>query len=125
MTFAASAGAVLAKWTYKRSTRSNPGWRRSVRTGFRRKFLCRNFDLLLTSKITDKTSVLAEVVIGEGDAQSFGLELARALLKYDYNDHFHFSAGRYHTTIGFYNRVSQRALVANNGGSPSRHGACR
>jgi hypothetical protein len=59
--------------------------------------------LFLTSKLNDKTSVLAEIVIGESDAQSFDIELARALLKYDYNDHLRLSVGRYHTGIGYYN----------------------
>lgn len=66
-------------------------------------FYTGDFDLFLTSKITDKTSVLAEIVIGEGDGQRFDVELARALLKYDYNDHLRMSFGRYHTGIGFYN----------------------
>jgi hypothetical protein len=66
-------------------------------------FYTGDFDLLLTSRINDKTSVLAEVVIGEGDAQSFGVDLERVLLKYDYNDHFKMSLGRYHTGIGYYN----------------------
>ncbi len=66
-------------------------------------FYTGDFDLFLTSKITDKASILAEIVIGEGDAQHFDVELARALLKYDYNDHLRLSAGRYHTGISFYN----------------------
>jgi hypothetical protein len=66
-------------------------------------FYTGDFDLLLTSRINDKTSVLAEVVIGEGDAQSFGVDLERVLLKYDYNDHLKMSLGRYHTGIGYYN----------------------
>ncbi|SRR6266496_1926143 len=51
-------------------------------------FYTGDFDLLLTSRITDKASVLAEVVIGEGDAQRFGVDLERTLFKYDVNDHF-------------------------------------
>jgi len=39
-------------------------------------------DLLLTSKISDRTSFLSEIVFDEGDAQSYDLELARILLKY-------------------------------------------
>jgi hypothetical protein len=66
-------------------------------------FYTGDFDLFLTSKLTEKASVLAEIVIGEGDAQSFDLELARALLKYDYNDHLRLSAGRYHTGVSYYN----------------------
>jgi len=49
-------------------------------------FYTGDFDLLLTSRINDKASVLAEEVIGEGDAQSFDVDLERILLKYDYND---------------------------------------
>lgn len=66
-------------------------------------FYTGDFDLFLTSRINDKTSVLAEIVIGEGDAQSFDVDLERVLLKYDYNDHLKMSFGRYHTGIGYYN----------------------
>src|SRR3984893_4060023 len=61
------------------------------------------FDLLLTSRLTDKASVLGEIVFGEQDAQLFGVDLQRVLLKYDYNDHLKMSFGRYHTGIGYYN----------------------
>ena len=66
-------------------------------------FYTGDFDLFLTSRINDKISVLAELVITEGDAQSFGVGLDRMLLKYDYNDHLKMSFGRYHTGIGYYN----------------------
>src|SRR6202047_4826701 len=66
-------------------------------------FYTGDFDLLLTSRINDKTSVLAEIVFGEEDAQKFGVDLERVLLKYDYNDHLRMSFGRYHTGIGYYN----------------------
>ena len=66
-------------------------------------FYTGDFELFLTSKLTEKASVLAEVVVGEGDGQSFSVELGRALLKYDHNDHLRLSAGRYHTGIGYYN----------------------
>jgi len=50
-------------------------------------FYTGDFDLLLTSRISERASVLSETVLGEGDAQSFGVDLERVLLKYDYNDH--------------------------------------
>jgi hypothetical protein len=56
-------------------------------------FYTGDFDLLLTSRINDKTSVLSEIVFGEGDAQSFSVDLERVLLKYDYNDHLKMSFG--------------------------------
>jgi hypothetical protein len=60
-------------------------------------------DLLLTSKLGDRTSFLSEISFEERDAQSYKVELARVLLKYDYNDHLRMSFGRYHTGIGYYN----------------------
>lgn len=66
-------------------------------------FYTGDLDLLLTSRISEKASVLSEVVIGEGDAQSFGVDLERVLFKYDYNDSLKMSFGRYHTGVGYYN----------------------
>ena len=66
-------------------------------------FFTGDFDLFLTARISDRASVLSEIVFGEGDAQSFNVDLERVLLKYDYNDHLKMSFGRYHTGIGYYN----------------------
>jgi hypothetical protein len=66
-------------------------------------FYTGDFDLLLTARINDKTSVLSEIVFGEEDAQKYGVDLERMLFKYDYNDHLRMSFGRYHTGIGYYN----------------------
>ena len=66
-------------------------------------FYTGDFDLLLTARVTDKASVLSEIVFGEGDAQKFGVDLERVLFKYDYNDHLRMSFGRYQTGIGYYN----------------------
>jgi len=66
-------------------------------------FYTGDFDLFLTSKISDKASVVSEIAFGEGDAQSFNVDLERFLLKYDFNDHLKMSFGRYQTGISFYN----------------------
>jgi hypothetical protein len=73
--------------------------------GSRGNFYTGNFDLLLTSRVfeSDRASVLAEIAFGEGDAQTFGVDLERVLFKYDFNDHARISLGRYHTGIGYYN----------------------
>jgi len=47
--------------------------------------------------------VLAELVFGEQNAQTFGIDLERVLFQYDWNDHLKMSFGRYHTGIGYYN----------------------
>jgi hypothetical protein len=70
--------------------------------GSHRNFYTGDFDLLLTARINDRASVLSKVVFGEEDAQKFGVDLERVLLKYDYNDHLRISFGRYHTGIGYY-----------------------
>jgi len=59
--------------------------------------------LLLTSRISDKASVLAEFEFEEEEAQAYSVSLERILLKYDYDDHLKMSFGRYHTGIGYYN----------------------
>lgn len=66
-------------------------------------FFTGDFDLFLTSKLSDRTSVLGEIVFQEGDAQSYKLDLRRVLLKFDFNDHLKMSFGRYQTGIGYYN----------------------
>jgi hypothetical protein len=66
-------------------------------------FYTADFDLLLTASISDKASLLSEITFGEGDAQEFGVDLERVLLKYDYSDHLKLSFGRYHTAVGYYN----------------------
>lgn len=66
-------------------------------------FFIGDFDLLLTSRITDKASVLSEVVIGEEDAQAFSIDLERVLFQYEHNDRLKIALGRYHTAIGYYN----------------------
>jgi len=66
-------------------------------------FYTGDLDLLLTARINDKASVLSEIAIGEGDAQTYSVDLERVLFNYDYNDHLRMSFGRYQTAIGFYN----------------------
>jgi hypothetical protein len=66
-------------------------------------FYTGDFDLFLTSRLSDKASVLSEIDFEEGDAQSFKVDLRRMLFKYDANDHLRFSFGRYQTGIGYYN----------------------
>src|SRR5947209_5942706 len=57
-------------------------------------FATGDFDLFLTSRINDKTAFLSEIVFEAADAQSFNVNLARALLTYDHNDYFKVSLGR-------------------------------
>jgi hypothetical protein len=66
-------------------------------------FYSGDFGLFLTSRLTNKASVLSEIIFEEGDAQTYSVDLRRMLLKYDYNDHLKMSFGRYQTNVGYYN----------------------
>ncbi|HVR25073.1 MAG TPA: hypothetical protein VMU26_17320 [Candidatus Polarisedimenticolia bacterium] len=50
-------------------------------------FYTGDFGLFVTSKPTDKTSVLSGIVFAVDDAQSYKVDLGRLLLKYDCNEH--------------------------------------
>jgi hypothetical protein len=54
-------------------------------------FYTGDFGLFLTSRLTNKASVLSEIIFEEGDAQRYNVDLRRMLLKYDYNDHLKMS----------------------------------
>src|ERR1700733_14826273 len=66
-------------------------------------FYTGDFGLFLTSQLTEKASVLSEIVFEDGDAQTYKVDLRRQLLKYDYSEHLKMSFGRYQTNIGYYN----------------------
>ncbi|MFZ0954977.1 MAG: hypothetical protein WAN60_01440 [Candidatus Sulfotelmatobacter sp.] len=66
-------------------------------------FYSGDFGLFLTARLTAKASVLGEMVFEEIDAQRYKVDLRRMLLKYDYDDYFKLSFGRYQTSVGYYN----------------------
>jgi hypothetical protein len=67
-------------------------------------FTLGQFNLFINSKLSDKFSVLSEVVTEADSATNqFGIELERLLLNYHYSDNFNVGFGRYHTSIGYYN----------------------
>jgi hypothetical protein len=66
-------------------------------------FYTGDFDLFLAAKIGDRASVLSEIAFGEGDHQTFNMDLERFLLHYEFNDHLKISFGRYQTGLSFYN----------------------
>lgn len=72
-------------------------------------FYTGDFDLFLHSRLTEKTSVLADITFEEADAQSYKVDLRQALLKYEMNDHLKISLGRYQTGIGYYNTAFRSA----------------
>jgi hypothetical protein len=78
-------------------------FRASNQKGTTNSFALGQLDLFLTSRLSEKFSVLGELIVEAGADNAFSFEIHRLLLRYTPNDYFNFSAGRYHTAIGFYN----------------------
>ena len=67
-------------------------------------FVLGQFNLFITSRLSDRFSTLAEVVTEADSANNnFSIELERMMLQYKPSDLFQLGIGRYHTSIGFYN----------------------
>jgi hypothetical protein len=66
-------------------------------------FQAGEFDLFMSSKLSDKLSFISEVVLGPDDTNQFGIDIERYQLTYKANRYFAASAGRFHTSIGYYN----------------------
>jgi len=61
------------------------------------------FDLFMSSKLSDTISFLSELVVGSDPTNEWGLDIERLQLTYKPSPYFEISAGRYHTSIGYYN----------------------
>jgi hypothetical protein len=57
-------------------------------------------ELLITSQVTDKLSVLAEIIHASDGGT---VEIDRLMLRYQFNDYFHLSAGKLYTPLGLWN----------------------
>ena len=66
-------------------------------------FQAGEFDLFITSKLSERLGFLAEVVLGPDDTNYFGVDIERYQLTYKANPYFAATAGRFHTSIGYYN----------------------
>jgi len=79
------------------------GWSGSDQKGSTNSFALGQYNLFITSRLTDRASFLAETVLEVDSKNQFGIDPQRLLLIYTVNDALNFSFGRYHTGIGFYN----------------------
>ena len=78
-------------------------YRASTQKGTTTYFALGQLDLFITSKLSERFSVLSELILVANQQNQFSIEVHRLLLKYQPNDYFSLSAGRYHTAIGYYN----------------------
>ncbi len=67
------------------------------------------FNLFMTSKVTDRVSVLAELIFEYDPTNAIHPDLERMLINYSVNDYLNLSAGRFHTDIGYYNTAYHHA----------------
>jgi hypothetical protein len=62
-----------------------------------------SLDLFMTGSLSDRVSVLGEVLFIPQHDNSITPDVERLLLQFKYNDYFTFAIGRYHSSIGYYN----------------------
>jgi hypothetical protein len=62
-----------------------------------------SFDMFLTSRLSDKVSVLGEVLFIAQSDNSINADIERLVLQYRANDYLSVGIGRFHTSIGYYN----------------------
>ncbi len=72
-------------------------------TGTSNAFAIGQFNLFITSKISDHLGVLAEAVVEADQLNTVGIDLERMLVHWASSDYLNVSVGRYHTAIGWYN----------------------
>jgi hypothetical protein len=66
-------------------------------------FTLGQLDLHLASALSRKVSYFAELTFTAQPTAGYTVEVERNIIRYDYNDYFKISFGRYHTPIGYWN----------------------
>jgi len=66
-------------------------------------FALGQFNLFMTSRLSPRAGILAELVVEPGEDNSVGVDLERLLFNYSVSDSLNFSVGRYHSSIGYFN----------------------
>ncbi|HEX4948812.1 MAG TPA: hypothetical protein VFZ34_19200 [Blastocatellia bacterium] len=62
-----------------------------------------NLDLLLTSQLSERLSVLGELNLSVDATGAYKIEPERLFLQYNHNDYLNIAVGRYHNAVGYYN----------------------
>lgn len=66
-------------------------------------FQAGEFDLYVSSKISDHLDFVGEMVFGWDQTNYLGVDIERYQLTWKQNEYFQISGGRYHSAIGYYN----------------------
>ncbi|HEX4603370.1 MAG TPA: hypothetical protein VH724_05200 [Candidatus Angelobacter sp.] len=88
------------------------GWNTSDLKGSTNSFALGQFNLFITSRLTDKATFLSETVIeADHGTNDFGIDLERMELIYAVNDRLNLQFGRFHTDIGYYNTAYHHSAL--------------
>jgi hypothetical protein len=79
------------------------GYVASDQKGKTNSFRISSLDLFMTGALTDRVSVLGEVLFIPVQDNSIDIDVERLLLQYKHNDFLNVGIGRYHPSIGYYN----------------------
>jgi hypothetical protein len=72
-------------------------------------FTIGDFDLFTNMKISERWSVLGELLVTSDETNEFSVELDRFLFTYRHNQYFKISFGRFSTALGYYTNAFHRA----------------
>jgi hypothetical protein len=78
-------------------------WGATNQPGVPNSFALGQFALFVTTALSERVNVLAEIVMEASRNTRVVTDLERLQLTFRLDDHLHLSGGRYHTGIGFYN----------------------
>jgi hypothetical protein len=73
-------------------------------------FALGQLDGFITATIAEHVNVLTEVVVEADDRNAFGVDVERLLIQFVINDYLRVAAGRYHTSLGYYNTAYHHGL---------------
>jgi hypothetical protein len=88
---------------------SDIGFTDSDQKGAHSTFSQGSFNMFMTSRVTDRVSVLAELLFEYDPTNAIHTDLERMLISYTVNDYLNFTGGRFHTSIGYYNTAYHHA----------------
>ena len=77
--------------------------------GSPRSFNIGDFDLFTNTRISDRWSVLAELLVTSDFSNEFAAEMDRFMFTYKQNDYFKVSFGKFSTALGYYTNAFHRA----------------
>jgi hypothetical protein len=89
--------------------------RRTDQTGTNSGFSLGQFVLHFASPLSEKVSYFGEVSF-TAQPSAYDLQVERSIIRYDYNDFFKLSFGKYHTPVGY--RIPSRCLVTDDDQPP-------